>query len=345
MRTKIKVKNLIANPYRNIETYPIDREKIRQLRDSIRETTFWDNILARPAPENGKFEIAYGHHRLVALREELGEDAFVSIPVRDLSDEAMLQIMANENMEEWSPDWRTLVETIRATKKYLDGQPEVVKKLGFYKDKRHPFKGDVGANVIAGFLGKGWSQQRISDALGIMQDKEIWTTLRLQSVNEETGISTLYEIVRIQDREAKSRWIEATSKTNLSVLEMGEIRRFENDPDLPEHAKEIMRENILSGRLRGDKQIKERVEFIKINELHHAEKEEELVDFINRINATIVGLSNKIEALARQLKEHPETKPILPKDMAVKLEGSLTDFLFTFQEFFDAVIPAAKKKA
>ena len=52
---KIKVKNLLPNPFRNIDAYPIDQEKIRQLRNSIKETGFWDNILGRLA--NGYFDV------------------------------------------------------------------------------------------------------------------------------------------------------------------------------------------------------------------------------------------------------------------------------------------------
>ena len=47
---KVFVDSLLPNPYRNIEKYPIDREKVEALKISIGETSFWDNILARPKP-------------------------------------------------------------------------------------------------------------------------------------------------------------------------------------------------------------------------------------------------------------------------------------------------------
>ena len=46
---KIEVKNLEPNPYRNIKKYPFDKEKLKALKTSITETSFWDNILARPS--------------------------------------------------------------------------------------------------------------------------------------------------------------------------------------------------------------------------------------------------------------------------------------------------------
>jgi len=62
---KVLVKDLLPNPFRT-ERYPFDENKIRQLAANIRSTSFWDNILARP--RNNKYEIAYGHYRLKALR-------------------------------------------------------------------------------------------------------------------------------------------------------------------------------------------------------------------------------------------------------------------------------------
>src|SRR5205085_8309072 len=82
------------------------------LRESMRTTDFWDNIVARA--RNGKAEIAYGHHRLAALKEEYGPNHKVNLIVRDLDDEHMIQIMARENMEEWGTSASVEQETIRA---------------------------------------------------------------------------------------------------------------------------------------------------------------------------------------------------------------------------------------
>ena len=64
---KIKVNDLKPNPYRKMDQYPVNKEKIAALKASIAETTFWDNLLARK--RNGHYQIAYGHHRLIALQE------------------------------------------------------------------------------------------------------------------------------------------------------------------------------------------------------------------------------------------------------------------------------------
>src|SRR5262245_24310269 len=99
--TDFKLKDIKPNPFRHIERYPIKPEKVAALRESLRTTGYWGNIVARLM--NGTAEIAYGHHRLNAMREEYAKepDKEISLLIQDLDDEAMLQIMARENMEEW----------------------------------------------------------------------------------------------------------------------------------------------------------------------------------------------------------------------------------------------------
>ena len=108
----VAVKDLRSNPFRHLERYPIDREKVDALKLSIKDTTFWDNLIGRTALSGGGFELAYGHHRKIAL-EELGVKE-IDIPIRDLSDETMLKIMAHENREEWAWSADIGQETIRA---------------------------------------------------------------------------------------------------------------------------------------------------------------------------------------------------------------------------------------
>lgn len=106
------IKDIKANPFRHIERYPIHREKVAKLRESLRQTGFWDNVVARS--RDGKAEIAYGHHRLAALKEEFGPSHKVDLIIRKLDDETMIKIMAQENMKEWESDAAVIHETVRA---------------------------------------------------------------------------------------------------------------------------------------------------------------------------------------------------------------------------------------
>jgi chemotaxis protein histidine kinase CheA len=111
--TKFALKDIKANPFRHIERYPIRREKVEALKESLETTGYWGNVVARLA--NGGAEIAYGHHRLVAMREYYQDpNHLIDLLVHDLDDDAMLKIMARENMEEWGTSAAVEQETVRA---------------------------------------------------------------------------------------------------------------------------------------------------------------------------------------------------------------------------------------
>lgn len=107
---KIAVRDLRPNPFRHLERYPLDPDKVDALVRSIKATEFWDNLLARKSGDT--FELAYGHHRYAALKKA-GVDE-IDIPVRKLDDTTMVQIMALENMEEWGTNALVEQETIRS---------------------------------------------------------------------------------------------------------------------------------------------------------------------------------------------------------------------------------------
>jgi len=115
MHRTFKLSDIRPNPARDLKAYPPRPNVIEDLRESIRETDFWENVVARELPD-GTAEIAYGHHRLEALRREFGEDYEVELIIKELTDEKMLDIMIRENAEEWSdsPMLRAM-EAVEAT--------------------------------------------------------------------------------------------------------------------------------------------------------------------------------------------------------------------------------------
>jgi hypothetical protein len=181
---KIKVADLKPNPFRNIKNYPINREKVEALKNSINETTFWDNIMARKSG-GGKFEIAYGHHRLEALKE-LGIKE-IDIPVRDLDDATMLKMMADENMDVWRQNTVVINETVLAAKLFLEKEIakydnwEAFRSGGFSRpifDSEPQFrsvkgKGKVGREIIMRFLGDNWTEETVKRALAILNDEMV----------------------------------------------------------------------------------------------------------------------------------------------------------------------------
>src|SRR5215831_3215299 len=171
------------NPFRHIDRYPIKAEKVTALRESLRTTGFWDNVVGRV--RDGSPEIAYGHHRLAALKAEYGAKEKVELIIRDLSDEQMLQIMARENMEEWGTSAQVEHETVRAVvEAYAEGRIEL-ERLRVSDDTRfapsfvpgvrdeHRDERPYSVISVARFLGwmkpGGGAQEKVGQALAALQ--------------------------------------------------------------------------------------------------------------------------------------------------------------------------------
>jgi hypothetical protein len=97
---KFKVSEVRPNPWRDLEKFPLRPDRVEALKATISETGFWDNVLARLS-KDGRPELAYGHHRLAAIRELYGDDHEIDLIVQDVSDLTMARIMADDNLEEF----------------------------------------------------------------------------------------------------------------------------------------------------------------------------------------------------------------------------------------------------
>lgn len=108
---KLKLKDILPNPFRDLKANPLIEEKIAELVGSINLTGFWDNVVVRKNAD-GKYELAYGHHRLAAaIRAGLIEADFI---VKKLDDATMIQIMDNENRDTYGSTPASLIESVKA---------------------------------------------------------------------------------------------------------------------------------------------------------------------------------------------------------------------------------------
>lgn len=162
---KIKIKDLEANPFRDIKNYPMEEDRIQGLINSIKETGFWDNIPVRKV--GAKYQIAYGHHRLEALRRLKIQE--IEVPIKPIGDEDMIRIMANENDELWKLNVKVDDETVRVAKKFLEEHLEISKNYTSYpkkiKDVVPADPTPIGNTIISRFLGKNWYPQRVKRSL------------------------------------------------------------------------------------------------------------------------------------------------------------------------------------
>ena len=192
MQKLILLSKIKPNPFRNMDRYPIIREKVDALKASFKKTGFWGNVVGREAGRN--IELAYGHHRWIALKEgKKGQK--VEVIIKDISDADMLRMMADENMEMWKTNSTVEQETVRAVvEAYAAGEIELVKPKasqgsgrgvrnapGFcvltakeFKDVKL-FRRPYNAESIARFLGWMSGEQvspRVRNALTVLETAE-----------------------------------------------------------------------------------------------------------------------------------------------------------------------------
>lgn len=151
---KIRVADLLPNPFRS-ERYPMDQEKLGSLRGSMQQTGYWEGSFpVRKSPtEEGKFETPFGEHRK-AILQELGIEE-IEVCVMDISDENMLHMLADENMDSWSPSPTGMIETVRTVRDHLKA------------------KGKKGTQeTILEFLGLYWKSWMIADSLSVLNAEE-----------------------------------------------------------------------------------------------------------------------------------------------------------------------------
>lgn len=192
---RIRIRDLKPNPFRDLGAYPVDEGKVIALVNSIHETGFWNNILVRRnvTEKNPRAEtqIAYGHHRLLALHRVYGEDSvvIVDIPVKKLSDEIMLKVMVEENNTYYDKRTYVIDDGIRKVWEYLLNASPLGQKRdryahqvyfeglpvpsGKYDREKNPegFRYSVVAWQISNWLGRNWSERTIFHSLTRLQDE------------------------------------------------------------------------------------------------------------------------------------------------------------------------------
>src|SRR5215471_4747405 len=158
-RVHIEMVSLSAiepNPYRRVEKYPLDEEKIQGLMASFENSGFWDgSIQARAHPrKKSKYQIAFGHHRIeAAKRAGIGA---VGLVISDRTDESMLRMMADENREEFCSDVRVTIETLAAViEAYGRGEIELEAVTTVRKEAQYVLPGGktYSLGTVARFLG------------------------------------------------------------------------------------------------------------------------------------------------------------------------------------------------
>ncbi len=237
MATKIKLKQLTPNPYRDMAHYPIHREKVEMLKASIRTTGFWDNLLVR---KNGShYEVAYGHHRLEALKELvkeslIDEDYELELPVRNLDDAAMIRIMASENFEEYRVTSDIIDETVRVTREYIQ------------RETKTPVN-EIGAADISQFLGGGWNEDKVASSLQrlVLFDRGTLQREQVSGMSHTAAKGIQREVAKVERAVVRGAMEDSDDPDDVTEDERKRIRH--QAQKVAKHVAGVLSEHVRSG--------------------------------------------------------------------------------------------------
>jgi ParB-like chromosome segregation protein Spo0J len=98
MNISVKLQDVRDNPYRDLEHCPLVEETIVKLMQIFERDGFTGALPARKRSDTDLYEIAWGHHRIEALRRLHKEE--VNLDVQNYSDAQMLRRLHEDNAEE-----------------------------------------------------------------------------------------------------------------------------------------------------------------------------------------------------------------------------------------------------
>ena len=113
----VAISHIKPNPMRKPGKYPFDKHKLGTLRRSYRDVGMWPGVIGRKVV--GGVEIAFGHHRTEAAREEYGGDHKIPIIIEDLDDRQMVQYFGRENLEDYNASFMVMQESWDGAKQFL----------------------------------------------------------------------------------------------------------------------------------------------------------------------------------------------------------------------------------
>jgi len=247
MIKQIAIENLLPNPFRKIESYPIVRQAVEELKKSMEETGVWVGIVARKAEQNSKYEIAFGHHRLAAIKElEIKE---VPVDVQEIDDLRMVQQMAFENMSARKTNTQVITETV------LSAREQIAKALDDWEWDHHTrsdgslkrlFKNKKGFETWQGQRNKEIGESILINFLGPHWRANIAKALKLIA-KADAGKLDLKAAEKFDSPSQAVAFAELSEETNIVVEKQEEfaekvitdIQRIWGDEENPEDQSEL----------------------------------------------------------------------------------------------------------
>lgn len=147
---EIEVGKIKPNPFKKyINEGRLDKDRVAKMEESIEHGTLPINFYMRE--QDGKYELAHGHHRLAAVINKKGKNFRVPAIIVDYSDELMLVDMIRENLTHRDSDFGDTEDSCVLARAWLGTGAGTVKQFDSaykaYKSGSHK-KGKEGSEPL-----------------------------------------------------------------------------------------------------------------------------------------------------------------------------------------------------
>lgn len=345
---KVAIKDLLPNPFRNMDHYRIPEAKIEALIRSFKTTGFWPNVIGRPA--GNKVEKAFGHARTEAGRRLYGEGHKIDVVVMELSDEQMLKMMADENGELWGTDFLVDMETVEAVIDAciagiikLEAVPKNNVPRFLRRDARRvaPFSTVNVAKFLGWLERKGSPQERVGVAIRALQLIEEGTL----KVEQFAGLGNKTANALVQEAETAKKRVALEADTRKQAIadaqeqvekassakakeQAEQKRRKYQDLDdrmaaIPAQVGEAVSAAMKTGKV-GYREARRVTESITDNKAFKPLPPSG--EFIRRLCTSLaIVLSPRHGEIGKRLQSVLDARDVLPKEQLEELAGSLVE--------------------
>lgn len=235
---KIPVVDILPNPHRDLKLNPINETRVDELLDSIDRTGFWDNIVVREHPtRDGKYQLAYGHNRLAALKHKTVSVDTITIPVAKLSDWQMYCAMVEENELQGAITPAIAFENIGKGCDLIEAAFKKIGPDGTFEKFAAEIGRDVSTDTTRTLKDHGFEQVRndyfAGEGLGRVFLVEYLPCGKMRSNTISTVLEERYGESRRKAREAraKEKEKEALAKRKAAAKEQDEKKRAKMQAD------------------------------------------------------------------------------------------------------------------
>jgi ParB/Sulfiredoxin domain len=188
----VPLDQIVWNPWRDKNIFPLDAEHVAGLRASIKRHGFFTTPKGRR--RNGKVELGCGHARFEAAKKA-GEET-IPIFIDDIDDDEMLALMTDENALQWGSNPGAIMnEVAAATRRVIEGLvtfdrdttcPTQIRRAFENKTAMDQARGKLrgnaphlafGHNVLRAYLGEHRGERAIREAISALKQSGVYAEI------------------------------------------------------------------------------------------------------------------------------------------------------------------------